>query len=48
MQGKIFAKLNAKTEGPYTINAVHVNGTITIQRGPGIEERLSIRRVKPF
>jgi hypothetical protein len=41
-------KLKPKTEGPYQVVSVHVNGTITIQRGPGVTERLSIRRVKPF
>jgi transposase InsO family protein len=41
-------KLKPKTTGPYQITDVHVNGTITIQRGPGITERLSIRRVKPY
>jgi hypothetical protein len=32
---------------PWTITTVHANGTITIQRG-NKEERLNIRRVKPF
>ncbi len=32
---------------PWTITAVHMNGTITIQRGNKLE-RLNIRRVKPF
>jgi hypothetical protein len=32
---------------PWTITTVHTNGTITIQRGDK-EERLNIRRVKPF
>jgi hypothetical protein len=32
---------------PWTITTVHMNGTITIQRGHK-EERLNIRRVKPF
>jgi hypothetical protein len=32
---------------PWTITTVHTNGTITIQRG-NKEERLNIRRVKPF
>jgi hypothetical protein len=31
---------------PWTITAVHTNGTIMIQRGK--LERLNIRRVKPF
>lgn len=41
-------KLKPKTTGPFTIAATHVNGTVTIQRGPGVLERLSIRRVKPY
>lgn len=41
-------KLKPKTSGPFPISAIHVNGTVTIQRGPGIHERLSIRRVKPY
>ncbi len=32
---------------PWTITAVHTNGTITIQR-ENKPERLNIRRVKPF
>ncbi len=32
---------------PWTITTVHTNGTIMIQRG-NKEERLNIRRVKPF
>jgi hypothetical protein len=32
---------------PWTITTVHMNGTITIQHG-NKEERLNIRRVKPF
>jgi len=41
-------KLKPKTTGPYQVTNVHVNGTVTIQRGPGVTERLSIRRVKPY
>lgn len=33
--------------GPYTITAVHTNGTIGIQRG-ALSARKNIRRVKPF
>jgi hypothetical protein len=32
---------------PWTITTVHTNGNITVQRG-NKEERLNIRRVKPF
>ena len=41
-------KLQSKTIGPFSIVDVHVNGTVTIDRGPGIVERLSIRRIKPY
>ena len=41
-------KLGVRTSGPYTIERVHVNGTITIQLRPGISERINIRRVIPY
>ena len=41
-------KMDPSFEGPYSIVRVHTNGTITIQRAPGIEERLNIRRVRPY
>ena len=34
--------------GPYTIPQVHVNGTISIQLGPNVTERINIRRVLPY
>jgi hypothetical protein len=34
-------------KNPWTITTVHMNGTITIQRGNKLE-RLNIRKVKPF
>ena len=40
-------KLGLRTEGPFTILQVHTNGTVTIQRSPGISERLNIRRLVP-
>jgi hypothetical protein len=33
---------------PFTITCVHSNGTVTIQRGPYVTERISIRRIIPF
>ena len=45
---KPLAKLGAKTAGPYVITQVHVNGTVTIERNPGVFERVNIRRVKPY
>ncbi|MGH3053396.1 MAG: hypothetical protein ACRDL7_00275, partial [Gaiellaceae bacterium] len=39
-------KLQTKTEGPYDIQRVHSNGTVTILRGTFLE-RINIRRLKP-
>jgi hypothetical protein len=40
-------KLDRPTKGPFTITAVHNNGTITINRGR-YAETINIRRIKPF
>jgi hypothetical protein len=40
-------KMEQPREGPYNIICVHVNGTVTIQKGP-IEERLNVRQVIPY
>ena len=51
---KVLKKLHAPTklgeryEGPYTIQQVHVNGTITIELSAHVTERINIRRVVPF
>jgi len=42
------AKLQDRATGPYLITEVHVNGTVTIQRAPGVIERINIRRVRPY
>ena len=42
------SKLAAKATGPYPILQIHVNGTITIQRSANVQERVNIRRVKPY
>jgi transposase InsO family protein len=42
------SKLQSRTEGPYRIETVHQNGTLTIRLNPTMLERLSIRRVKPY
>jgi hypothetical protein len=34
--------------GPYRIEAVHTNGTVTIRINPHTIERINIRRVKPY
>jgi hypothetical protein len=41
-------KLGERTEGPYTIVTVHVNGTVSIELSPGIIERINIRRIIPY
>ena len=41
-------KLGVRTSGPYTIERVHVNGTLSIELRPGVTERINIRRVIPF
>eukprot|EP00804_Cyclotella_cryptica_P022179 CCRYP_011644-RA/>CCRYP_011644-RA protein AED:0.17 eAED:0.14 QI:0/-1/0/1/-1/0/1/0/202 len=38
-------KLGVRTEGPYTIKCVHVNGNLTIQLRDGITEHINICRV---
>jgi hypothetical protein len=40
-------KLNQPTKGPFTIKAVHTNGTVDIHRGQ-FTETINIRRLKPF
>jgi hypothetical protein len=40
-------KMSRPTKGPYTINTVHTNGTVEINRGNFIET-INIRRLKPF
>ena len=42
------AKMESTTSGPYTIERVHTNGTVTILRNSGVVERVNIRRIKPF
>jgi hypothetical protein len=41
-------KLGVRTEGPYTIERVHVNGNLTILLCEGITERINICRVLPY
>ena len=40
--------LGARTSGPYTINQVHSNGTITISLREGVTKQINISRVIPF
>jgi hypothetical protein len=41
-------KLGVRTEGPYTIECIHINGNLTILLREGITERINIRRVLPY
>jgi hypothetical protein len=41
-------KLGLRTSGPYPIQQVHVNGTLTIELRPGVMERINTRRVIPW
>jgi hypothetical protein len=41
-------KLGVRTEGPYTIEHVHINGNLTILLREGITERINICRVLPY
>jgi transposase InsO family protein len=42
------SKLQDRAEGPFTIQQVHTNGTLTIQRAPHVTERINIRRLVPY
>jgi transposase InsO family protein len=41
-------RLGIRSEGPFSIVQVHTNGTVTIQRRPGVVERINIRRLIPL
>jgi hypothetical protein len=41
-------KLGVRTEGPYTIDRVQVNGNLTILLHAGIPEHINICRVLPY
>jgi hypothetical protein len=41
-------KLAPRATGPFPVQAVHTNGTVTIQLTPHTIERINIRRVKPY
>ena len=40
-------KLGERSEGPFRVEVVHTNGTITIRRSQHVTERVNIRRVFP-
>lgn len=41
-------KLEERATGPYVIQQVHTNGTVSINRSQGVIERINIRRLKPY
>jgi hypothetical protein len=41
-------KLGKLTRGPFMIERVHCNGTITIRRNANVVDRINIRNVRPF
>ena len=43
-----WTKLGERWDGPFIISRVHVNGNLTIKLRDGVEERINIRRVKPY
>jgi hypothetical protein len=47
---KVYApkKLDARWTGPYNIESVHVNGTLTIRLNAHTVERVNVRRLKPY
>ena len=40
-------KLKPTVSGPYSIERVHTNGTVTIRLSPHVQERINIRRIRP-
>ena len=41
-------KLEQRATGPYRVQQVHTNGTLTIRLNDHVNKRISIRRIKPF
>jgi hypothetical protein len=41
-------KLAPRATGPFVIERVHANGTVTIRRSPHVTERINIRRLRPY
>ena len=42
------SKLGDETAGPFPIETVHTNGTLTVRRRPNMTERINIRRLRPL
>mmetsp|Transcript_24155 Transcript_24155/g.44924 ORF Transcript_24155/g.44924 Transcript_24155/m.44924 type:complete len:177 (+) Transcript_24155:849-1379(+) len=41
-------KLEPRATGPFPVERVHANGTLSIRISPTVLERISLRRVKPY
>jgi transposase InsO family protein len=41
-------KLDPRATGPFVVEQVHANGTLSIRLNPTVVERISLRRVKPY
>jgi hypothetical protein len=41
-------KLEPRAAGPFRVEQVHTNGTLTIRLSPNVIERISLRRIKPY
>ena len=41
-------KLQEKLHGPYPIVEFRTNGTVSLQRRPGISESFNIRKLRPY
>ena len=42
------SKLDSRATGPYPIERVHANGTVTIHLSPTTTKRISLQRIKPY
>jgi transposase InsO family protein len=42
------ATLQERSTGPFVVEQVHTNGTLTVQRAPNVFDRINIRRLRPY
>ncbi len=42
------AGLKQRAVGPFVVEQIHTNGTLTIQGMPNVYERINIRRLRPY
>jgi hypothetical protein len=40
--------MGVRLKGPYRVVSVHSNGTLTIERSQGVEERVNMSDFKPY